>query len=81
MRPLSLAERIEGDASVSLRELLSSNREAPAGRTDYRLEAYVSEILRKRETSQGLSYQMDTSYAPKRTAVAHPFGRAQRIFS
>lgn len=46
MRPLSLAERLPGVATVSLRELLAGNRPAVKGRSSFRLEDYTEEILR-----------------------------------
>ena len=46
MRPLSLAERWPGEATVSLGDLLSGKRPAVQGRTGRRLEDYADEILR-----------------------------------
>jgi predicted AAA+ superfamily ATPase len=46
MRPLSLAERLPGSATVSLAELLSGTRPALGGRTDVALADYTEEILR-----------------------------------
>lgn len=46
MRPMSLAERSQEPATVSLRELLSGSRLQVAGRTRWRLTDYVDEILR-----------------------------------
>lgn len=46
MRPLSLAERWPGRATVSLAELLSGDRASVAGRTDRGLADYADEILR-----------------------------------
>jgi predicted AAA+ superfamily ATPase len=46
MRPLSLAERWPGEATVSLAELLRGGRPAIVGRTSRRLEDYTEEILR-----------------------------------
>ena len=46
MRPLSLAERIEEPATVSLGSLLSGDRGPVGGRTRLRLEDYTAEILR-----------------------------------
>jgi uncharacterized protein len=46
MRPMSLAERLPGVATVSLARLLGGDEPAPSGRTDLRLEDYVDEILR-----------------------------------
>jgi hypothetical protein len=46
MRPLSLAERYPGAASVSLAGLLSGERPAIEGSTSLRLEDYTEEILR-----------------------------------
>ena len=46
MRPLSLAERIEEPATVSLGSLLSGDRHPVSGRTGLRLEDYTAEILR-----------------------------------
>jgi uncharacterized protein len=46
MRPLSLAERLEEPATVSLAELLAGERPSLAGRTAFRLEEYTREILR-----------------------------------
>jgi uncharacterized protein len=46
MRPLSLAERWPGEATVSLAELLTGSRPAVAGETSRRLEDYTEEILR-----------------------------------
>jgi predicted AAA+ superfamily ATPase len=45
MRPLSLAERWPGEASVSLAELLQGGRPALVGQTSRRLEHYTDEIL------------------------------------
>jgi uncharacterized protein len=46
MRPLSLAERLPGAATVSLAGLLSGVREPVEGDTDLTLDAYTDEILR-----------------------------------
>lgn len=46
MRPMSLAERLPGIATVSLARLLGGGEPSLEGRTDYRLEDYVDEILR-----------------------------------
>jgi hypothetical protein len=46
MRPLSLAERLAPPTTVSLAELLTQGRPEVEGRTDFRLEDYVDEILR-----------------------------------
>lgn len=46
MRPLSLAERMPGTATVSLAELLLGEGAPVAGRTDATLEDYTDEILR-----------------------------------
>jgi predicted AAA+ superfamily ATPase len=46
MRPMSLAERWPGIATVSLADLLSGNRAAVSGRADRGLEDYTDEILR-----------------------------------
>ena len=46
MRPLSLAERWPGEATVSLAELLQGGRPAVTGDTSRRLEDYTEEILR-----------------------------------
>lgn len=46
MRPLSLAERIEGPATVSLKTLLGGERGPLEGRSDLKLEDYTDEILR-----------------------------------
>ncbi len=46
MRPLSLAERWPGEATVSLAELLRGGRPPVAGQTSRRLEDYTEEILR-----------------------------------
>jgi uncharacterized protein len=46
MRPLSLAERWPGEATVSLAQLLQGDRPAVAGQTSRRLEDYTEEILR-----------------------------------
>ncbi len=46
MRPLSLAERMPGAATVSLAELLLGEGAPVAGRTGATLEDYVDEILR-----------------------------------
>lgn len=46
MRPMSLAERLPGMGSVSLTKLLGGERDALDGRTDFKLEDYVDEILR-----------------------------------
>lgn len=45
MRPLSLAERAPGSATVSLRGLLSGTRPAVKGSADVTLGGYVDEIL------------------------------------
>jgi predicted AAA+ superfamily ATPase len=45
MRPLTLAERIESQPSVSLAELLSGRRDSISGTTAVRLEGYVEEII------------------------------------
>lgn len=46
MRPLSLAERRPGSASVSLAGLLHGSRPPLSGATDVRLAAYAAEIVR-----------------------------------
>jgi len=46
MRPLSLAERLPGAATVSLAALLTGQRPAVEGRTDVTLADYTKEILR-----------------------------------
>jgi predicted AAA+ superfamily ATPase len=46
MRPMSLAERLPGMGSVSLAKLLGGERDVLDGRTDFKLEDYVDEILR-----------------------------------
>lgn len=46
MRPMSLAERLPGGATVSLARLMRGEQEAIEGRTSFRLEDYVDEILR-----------------------------------
>jgi predicted AAA+ superfamily ATPase len=46
MRPMSLAERSGNSPTVSLRELLAGRRSELSGRTTWRLEDYVDEILR-----------------------------------
>lgn len=46
MRPMSLAERWPDVATVSLAVLLSGERSAISGRTNYGLETYTDEILR-----------------------------------
>jgi predicted AAA+ superfamily ATPase len=46
MRPMSLAERVPGMATVSLAKLLQGKRDPVGGRTDFRLEDYLDEILR-----------------------------------
>jgi predicted AAA+ superfamily ATPase len=46
MRPLSLAERLPGQATVSLAELLRGGRASVGGRTDVTLADYTEEILR-----------------------------------
>jgi predicted AAA+ superfamily ATPase len=46
MRPLSLAERRPGSATVSLAGLLKGERTAVGGVTDFGLEDYTEEILR-----------------------------------
>lgn len=46
MRPMSLAERFPGAATVSLAALLEGGRPAPEGRTETALATYVEEILR-----------------------------------
>lgn len=45
MRPLSLAERMEGSGTVSLSELLRGERPELAGETDMTLEGYTREIV------------------------------------
>lgn len=45
MRPMSLAERIDDPATVSLATLLKGGRPAVAGRTRFPLERYTDEIL------------------------------------
>lgn len=45
MRPLALSERLATPATVSLGALLSGSRPAVEGRTEYRLQDYVDEIL------------------------------------
>ena len=45
MRPMALSERSGEDPTVSLKELLAGKRPAIEGRTAWRLEDYVSEIL------------------------------------
>jgi predicted AAA+ superfamily ATPase len=45
MRPLTLSERLDGDTSVSLSELLQGNRPNLAGETAFGLDDYVDEIL------------------------------------
>ena len=45
MRPLALAERLVGQSSVSLRELLAGERPPVGGRTSLRIADYVREIL------------------------------------
>ena len=64
MRPLSLAERIGGEAGVGLRELLSGKREPLGGRTDFGLEDYVDEILRS-----GLPGIRDLAPRPRRAQI------------
>lgn len=46
MRPLSLAERLAGAATVSLGELLAGGRPSVAGRSSLTLADYTDEILR-----------------------------------
>lgn len=46
LRPMSLAERRQEQPTVSLRELLSGSRPRVGGRTSWKLETYVDEILR-----------------------------------
>jgi predicted AAA+ superfamily ATPase len=46
MRPMALAERFPGEASVSLAELLTGDRPAISGRTGFALGDYTEEILR-----------------------------------
>lgn len=46
MRPLSLAERLPGVATVSLGKLMRGQQGTVEGRTDVALEDYVDEILR-----------------------------------
>jgi predicted AAA+ superfamily ATPase len=46
MRPMSLAERWPGEASVSLADILGGGRPAVHGRTQRRLEDYASEVVR-----------------------------------
>lgn len=45
MRPLSLAERSSEPTTVSLRDLLAGGQPSVAGRTSWKLERYVDEIL------------------------------------
>jgi len=45
MRPLSLAERLDGEASVSLSTLLEGDRPSLAGETEMTLEDYAAEIV------------------------------------
>ena len=45
IRPMALAERRSGQTTVSLRALLSGERPAVDGHTDWRLEAYTEEIV------------------------------------
>jgi hypothetical protein len=46
MRPMSLAERLPGAASVSLTELLAGDHPAISGRSGLTLSDYTDEILR-----------------------------------
>jgi len=46
MRPMSLAERLDEPATVSLAELLAGSRPAVGGRTAFKLEDYTEEVLR-----------------------------------
>ncbi len=46
MRPLSLAERLDEPATVSLIELIAGDRPSVGGRTDCKLEDYTEEVLR-----------------------------------
>ena len=46
MRPLSLAERLPGEASVGLAKLLAGDDPAVSGRTGVRLSDYTDEVLR-----------------------------------
>lgn len=46
MRPMSLAERLPDMGTVSLAKLLHGEREPVEGRTDFKLEDYLDEILR-----------------------------------
>ena len=65
MRPLSLAERSTEPVTVSLAELLSGTRPAIAGRTSWRLDDYVSEVVRsglpglRRLSGRALRAQLD----------------------
>lgn len=64
MRPLSLAERLPGSASVSLAKLLSGDRPPVDGRTDVTLSAYTEEILRS-----GFPGMRELSGRPLRTQL------------
>ena len=64
MRPLSLAERLPGSASVSLAKLLRGNRPAVDGRTDVTLSDYTEEILRS-----GFPGMRELSGRPLRTQL------------
>ena len=46
MRPMSLAERLPGEASVSLAKLLAGDRPAISGRTGFTLTDYTDEVVR-----------------------------------
>ena len=46
MRPLSLAERWPGNATVSLRELLAGGRPQVAGTSSFGLADYTEEMFR-----------------------------------
>ncbi len=45
MRPMALSERSQEAPTVSLRQILTGERPAIGGRTDWKLEDYVDEIL------------------------------------
>lgn len=69
MRPMALSERGGGDPSVSLRELLGGGRPPIRGRTEWKLDGYVDEILRsgfpgvRRLSARPLRAQLDTYLA------------------
>lgn len=66
MRPLSLAERLPGYATVSLSDLLSGDGDAVGGESELRLEDYTHEILRsgfpglRKLSGRALRVQLDS---------------------